>query len=116
MTQDQTTLFETAISNIHNSLSSIFAKEDVIHLLTTMQSQFQSLPEAQPGSFTKQYILDTLEEALNEFDYDEFTTFDPELQGAYGSSWSLEINHSFDDREFKRGLLTVLEDYLTPTE
>lgn len=116
MTQDQTTLFETAVSNINNSLSSIFAKEDVIHLLTTIQSQFQSLPKAQPEQFTKQYVLDTLEEALNEFDYDEFTTFDPELQDCYGSSWSLEINHSFDDQEFKRGLLAVLDNYLTLTE
>ncbi len=116
MTQDQTTLFEAAISKVTTSPSSIFAKEDVMNLLTTMQEQFQSLPEAQPGSFTKQYILDTLDEVLNEFEYDEFTTFDPELQGCYGSSWSLEINHSFDDREFKRSLLVCLEDYLTPTE
>jgi hypothetical protein len=111
MTQDQTTLFEVAISRVSNSPSSIFAKEDVTNLLSSMQEQFSKLPEAQPEQFTKRYILDTLEEALNDFDYDEFTTFEPELQGAYGSSWSLEINHSFDDIEFKRCLLTDMENY-----
>ena len=116
MTQDQTTLFEAAISNISNSLSSIFAKEDVIHLLTTMQGQFQSLPETQPEQFTKRYILDTLEEVLNEFEYDEFVSCEPELQGSYGGSFSLEMNPSFDDHEFKRSLLIDLENYLTPTE
>lgn len=116
MTQDEKTLFEVQISKVNNSAGSIFSKDDVLSLLTTLQSCIADLPQAQPEQFTKQYILDTVEEALNEFDYDEFTTFDPELQGAYGSSWSLEINHSFNDREFKRGLLTVLEDYLTLTK
>jgi len=88
----------------------------VIHLLTTMQGQFQSLPEAQPGQFTKQYILDTLEEALNDFDYDEFISCEPELCGSYGDSYSLEMNTSFDDCEFKRSFLIDLENYFTPTE
>jgi hypothetical protein len=116
MTQDQITLFEAAISNISNSLSSIFAKEDVIHLLTTMQGQFQSLSETQPEQFAKRYILDTLEEVLNEFEYDEFVSCEPELHGSYGGSFSLEMNPSFDDHEFKRSLLIDLENYLTPTE
>jgi hypothetical protein len=116
MTQDQTTLFEAAVSRVFNSPSSIFAKEDVIGLLTDLQKEFIKLPEPQPEQFTKRYILDTLEEVLNEFEYDEFTTFEPELHGCYGSSFSLEINHSFDDHEFKRSLLVSLEDYLTPTE
>jgi hypothetical protein len=116
MTQDQTTLFEAAISRVSNSPSSIFAKEDVISLLSSMQEQFSKLPDAQPELFAKRYILDTLEEVLNEFEYDEFVSCEPELQGSYGGSFSLEMNPSFDDHEFKRSLLIDLENYLTPTE
>jgi hypothetical protein len=116
MTQDQTTLFEAVISRVFNSPSSIFAKEDVIGLLTYLQKEFIKLHEPQPEQFTKRYILDTLEEVLNEFEYDEFMSCEPELNGCYGSSFSLEMNTSFDDHEFKRSLLIDLENYLTPAE
>lgn len=116
MTQEQTELFELEISKVHNSISSIFSKEDVINLLTAMQKQFNELPKEQPEQFTKQYVLDALEEALNDFEYDEFVSCEPELQGAYGDSYSLEMHTSFDEREFKRSLLIDLENYLTPTE
>jgi hypothetical protein len=116
MTQDQTTLFEAVISRVFNSPSSIFAKEDVTGLLTYLQKEFIKLSEPQPEQFAKRYILDTLEEVLNEFEYDEFVSCEPELQGSYGGSFSLEMNPSFDDHEFKRSLLIDLENYLTPTE
>ncbi len=109
MTQELDLIFETQIANVAHCASSIFSREDVIIMLKTIRQSINDLPD--PEHFTKKYILDTLEEALNDFDYDEFTTFEPELQGAYGSSWSLEINHSFDDIEFKRCLLTDVENY-----
>jgi hypothetical protein len=116
MTQELNSLFEDQIARINACESSIFTKSDVMNILTATWNVARELPAQEPGSFTKQYILDTLEEVLNEFDYDELTTFEPELQGCYGSSWSLEINHSFDDHEFKRSLLIDLENYLIPAE
>ena len=114
MTQELDLIFETQIANVAHCASSIFSREDVIIMLRTIRQSINDLPD--PEQFTKRYILDTLEEVLNEFEYDEFVSCEPELHGSYGGSFSLEMNPSFDDHEFKRSLLIDLENYLTPTE
>jgi hypothetical protein len=116
MTPELESIFETQIINVAHCSSSIFSREDVIIILKTVRQYINELPKAQPEQFNKQYILDTLEEVLNEFEYDEFVSCEPELQGSCGGSFSLEMNQSFDDHEFKRSLLIDLENYLTPTE
>jgi hypothetical protein len=116
MTPQLEELFDAKIDNILQCHSSIFLKEDVIVILKTLKESIDELPIQEPGQFTKQYILDTLEEALNDFEYDEFISCEPELCGSYGDSYSLEMNTSFDDCEFKRSFLIDLENYFTPTE
>jgi hypothetical protein len=116
MTPQLESIFETQINNVAYCSSSIFSREDVIIILKTIRQYIDELPKEQPEQFTKQYILDTLEEALNDFEYDEFISCEPELCGSYGDSYSLEMNTSFDDCEFKRSFLIDLENYFTPTE
>ena len=114
MTQDQKTLFEVLISKVNNSASSIFSKDDVIGLLTTLESCIADLPEVVTTGFTKDHILHSVKEMLNEYSWDEFISCEPELHGSYGDSYSLDMNTSFDEREFKRCFISELDDYFTP--
>jgi hypothetical protein len=114
MTQDEKTLFEVQISKVNNSASSIFSKDDVLSLLTTLQSCIADLPEVTAPTFTKDHILNSVKEMLNEYSWDEFISCEPELHGSYGDSYSLEMNTSFEEHEFKRCFISELEDYFTP--
>ncbi len=113
MTQEQNTLFDNMISRIDNSSSSIFAKNDVINLIASLQEQFTSLPETAP---TIGYDIDTIikvaEEILGNFPFDECIEVEPELNGSYSGNYSLEFNTSFDDRAFIRNFSQDLSELL----
>lgn len=111
MTQDEKTLFEVTISKVNNSASSIFSKEDVIGLLTTLESCIADLPEVATTGYNAEEILRGINDVLDDYEWDEFVECEPELQGSYGDSYSLEMNTSFDDREFRRAFTSELEDY-----
>jgi hypothetical protein len=116
MTQDQITLFEAAISLVSNSPSTILAKEDVIALLSSMQENFAKLPVSTSANYNCDEIVRAFNDILEEYDFDEFVSFEPELQGSYGSSYSLEINHSFEDDDFRRCIINDIEKYFVPNK
>jgi hypothetical protein len=116
MTQDQKTLFEVSISKVNNSASSIFSKDDVIGLLTTLESCIADSPKETGVNYDCDAIVRAFNDIFDEYDFDEFVSFEPELCGSYGSSYSLEINHSFDDSELRRCIINDLEKYFSPNE
>jgi hypothetical protein len=116
MTQEQKELFETSISIVHNSPSSIFTEQDVVKVLTDLQRSIDELPKADATSFTKEQIINSVKSLLNEYSFEEFISCEPELNGSYGDSYSLEMNTSFEEREFTRSFITELEDYFTHNE
>ena len=116
MTQDQKTLFEVSISKVTNSASSIFSKDDVLGLLTTLESSIAELPEVATTGYNTEEILRGINDILDEYEWDEFVECEPELNGSYGCSYSLEINTSFDDREFRRAFTSELEAYFEDLE
>lgn len=114
MTQDQKTLFEVTLEKVRNSSSSIFAKEDVIGLLTTLESYISKLPEvvAEPTvGYDTDTILKAIKDMLNNYDFDQYLDYEPELNGYYSGGYSLEINGRFDETQFTRDFLCELPDY-----
>jgi|688.fasta_scaffold903726_2 hypothetical protein len=113
MTQEQNTLFDSMISRIDNSSSSIFAKNDVINLIASLQEQFTSLPETTP---TTGYDIDTIVKAagevLDNYPFEDCIEVEPELNGGYSGNYSLEFNTSFDDRSFIRNFSEELSEIL----
>jgi hypothetical protein len=113
MTQEQNALFDNMTSQVRDSFSGIFAKEDVINILASLQEQFTKLPETTP---TIGYDIDTIikvaEDILENFPFDECIEIDPELNGSYSGSYSLEFNTSFDDRTFIRNFSQDLSELL----
>lgn len=116
MTQEQKELFETSISMVHNSMSSIFTEQDVVKILTDLQRSITELPNATSVNYDCDAIVRAFNDVFDEYDFDEFVSFEPELCGSYGSSYSLEINHSFDDSEFRRCIINDLEKYFSPNK
>lgn len=114
MTQDQKTLFEVTISKVNNSSSSIFSKNDVLGLLTTLNDCICELPEVVPepaARYTKEFIIESIKDMLDNYDFDQYLNYDPEIHGSYGGSYSLEINATFDETQFARDFLCELPDY-----
>jgi hypothetical protein len=116
MTPGLELLFETKIDTVAKNISSIYTTEDVIIILKSLRQAIDELPKADTTSFTKEQIISSVKDLLNEYDWDEFIECDPELNGSYGDSYSLEMNTSFDEREFERSFLSELEDYFTPVD
>ncbi len=114
MTQDEKTLFEVQISKVKNSASSIFSKDDVISLLTTLESCIAELPEVATTGFTKEHIIDSVKELLHDHPFSDYLSCEPELSGSWGDSYSLEMNTSFEEDDFIRSFVTELEDHFTP--
>ena len=114
MTQDQKTLFEVTLEKVKNSSSSIFAKADVIGLLITLNDSICELHEVVPEQtivYTKNQIIDAVKDMFENYDFDQYLDYDPELNGSYGGSYSLEINATFDETQFARDFLCELPDY-----
>lgn len=116
MTPELELLFETKIDVVAKNISSIYTTEDVIIILKSLRQAIDELPEVTTTGFTKDQIIKSVKEMLNEYSWDEFISCEPELHGSYGDSYSLEMNTSFDEREFERCFLSELEDYFTTNE
>ena len=116
MTPELELLFETQITNVSKNMSSIFSKEDVVIMLKSLRHSIDELPKADATSFTKEQIINSVKSLLNEYSFEEFISCEPELNGSYGDSYSLEMNTSFEEREFTRAFISELEDYFTPNE
>jgi hypothetical protein len=114
MTQDQKTLFEVTLEKVKNSSSSIFAKADVLGLLITLNDSICELPEVVPPpavGYTKEFIIETIEDMFNNYDFSQYMEYSPEINGHYSGSFELELNGSFDEAQFLRDFLCELPDY-----
>jgi hypothetical protein len=113
MTQEQNALFDNMTSQVRDSFSGIFAKEDVINILASLQEQFTKLPETTP---TIGYDIDTIVKAagevLDNYPFEDCIEVEPELNGSYSGNYSLEFNTSFDDRSFIRNFSEELSEIL----
>lgn len=117
MTQDQKTLFQVQLQKVSASASSIFSKADVISILEELQDTMGKLPVQTPTiGYSHDAIVRAFNDMLDEYDFEEFVSFEPELQGSYGSSYSLEISHSFDEPEFRRCIINDLQNYFAPNK
>ena len=114
MTQDQKTLFEVTLEKVRNSTNSIFAKADVLGLLTTLNDSISELPEVVPEptvGYDTDTILKAIKDMLDNYDFDQYIDVDPEINGSHGNSYSLELNARFEETQFIRDLLSELPDY-----
>ena len=106
-------LFDQEITKTVDAYPSIFSKDDVVNLLSSLRtnvlteiSELKTVTE-----FTPKYITDSVEDLLDNFDFEEFIVSEPELCGSYGSSFTLELNTSFDAYQFTRSFTNELTEY-----
>jgi hypothetical protein len=112
-------IFETKIADVAYCASSIFSREDVIIILKTVRQYIDELPEttSQPeNGYSSNEILATVKTIFDDYDFEQYIEVDPEISGAYGSSYSLELNIRFDETQFIRDLLCELPDHLEPNK
>lgn len=64
----------------------------------------------QPSGLSVEDVTNIVTEVLENMPYDEFIEIEPELNGGYSSSFTLEINTNFSEREFTRNFLDELND------
>lgn len=108
-------LFECAIGDaINQTYPSLYTKDDVVSLLSKLRTAV--LVEASELKSTGSlYDVDAINRAvadiIDNLDFEEYITNEPELQGSYGNSFSLEINTSFDAYQFGRQIECELTDY-----
>jgi hypothetical protein len=107
-------LFDQEITKTVDAYPSIFSKDDVVNLLTSLRTQVlmeASELKTDDTVFTAKYITDSVEDLLQNFDFEEFITSEPDLCGSYGSSFTLELNTSFDEYQFAKSFTSELTDY-----
>ena len=112
-------IFETQIANVAHCSSSIFSREDVIIMLKTVRQSINELPETTPqpeSGYDANTILTVVKNILDDYDFDNYVEVDPEINGSYGGSYSLELNARFDEAQFIRDFLCELPDYLEPNK
>lgn len=108
-------LFECAIGDaINQTYPSLYTKDDVVSLLSKLRTTV--LVEASELKSTGSlYDVNAINRAvadiIDNLDFEEYITNEPELQGSYGNSFSLEINTSFDAYQFGRQIECELTDY-----
>jgi len=106
-------LFDQEITKTVDAYPSIFSKDDVVNLLSSLRTQvLMEASELKPTEFTAKYVTDVVKDLLENFDFEEFITSEPDLCGSYGSSFTLELNTSFDEYQFSRSFIGELEEYL----
>ena len=64
----------------------------------------------QPKSLSVEDVTNVVGEILENCDYEAFIETEPELNGNYGSSFTLDINTTFSEREFYRNFMSELDD------
>ena len=114
MTPELELLFETQITNVSRNMSSIYSREDVVIILKTLRQSIDELPKG--VNYGHEEIIRAFNDILDEYSFDEFVSCEPELQGSYGDSYSLEMNTSFDDHEFRRCMINDLQNYFAPNK
>jgi hypothetical protein len=119
MTPELELLFETSIDRVAKNISSIYTTEDVIIILKTLRHSIDELPEVVPEpvvGLTKEFVIASVKDMLENYDFDQYLDYEPELHGSYGGSYSLEINARFDETQFARDFLCELPDYFETNE
>lgn len=106
-------IFEEQKEKVTNSLSSIYSKGDVLFIIESLRQQAIVAQKSTSG-YNKEYILNQVEDLIDNFDFEPHVSVEPELCGGFGSGFSLEINTEFDANDFKRNFISELEDYFTP--
>ena len=111
-------LFENEINGVIHSYPSIYTKDDVASLLTKLRTNIlgsfvtEQLNTPSAGAY---YDINAINRAvadiIDNIDFDEYITSEPDLCGSYGSSFTLELNTSFDAYQFSRQMETELTDY-----
>ena len=106
-------LFDVQIAKTIDAYPSIFSKDDVVNLLSSLRTNvLTEVSELKPTTeFTSKYITDSVEDLLDNFDFEEFISSEPDLCGSYGDSFTLELNTSFDAYQFTRSFVSELTDY-----
>ena len=108
-------LFECAIGDaINQTYPSLYTKDDVVSLLSKLRTAV--LVEASELKSTGSlYDVDAINRAvadiIDNLDFEEYITNEPDLCGSYGSSFTLELNTSFDAYQFSRQMEHELTDY-----
>lgn len=106
-------IFEEQKEKVASSLSSIYSKEDLIFIIESLRQQTIVAQESTSG-YNKEYILNQVEDLIDNFDFEMHVSCEPELCGEYGGRYSLEMNTEVDVDSFKRDFISELEDYFTP--
>jgi len=107
-------LFDQEITKTIDAYPSIYSKDDVVNLLASLRTTVlyaASQLKSADNVFTVKYITDSVEDLLQNFDFEEFITSEPDLCGSYGSSFTLELNTSFDEYQFAKSFTSELTDY-----
>jgi len=107
-------LFDQEITKTVDAYPSIYTKDDVVSLLSKLRTVvLTEVSELKPvgNVFTAEYINDSVKDLLQNFDFEEFITSEPDLCGSYGSSFTLELNTSFDEYQFAQSFTSELTDY-----
>ena len=107
-------LFDQEITKTVDAYPSIFSKDDVVNLLNSLRTQvLTEVSELKPTGST--YDINAINRAvadiIDNIDFDEYIYSEPELCCSYGSSFTLELNNSFDAYQFSRQMETELTDY-----
>jgi hypothetical protein len=107
-------LFDQEITKTLDAYPSIYTKDDVVSLLSKLRTVvLTEVSELKPAS--SQYDVEAITrgvlDILDGFDFEEFITSEPDLCGSYGSSFTLELNTSFDDYQFAKQIERDVTDY-----
>ena len=107
-------LFDQEITKTLDAYPSIYTKDDVVSLLSKLRTVvLTEVSELKPAGGL--YNVDTIErgvaDIIDNLDFEEFIISEPELCGSYGSSFSLELNTSFDAYQFERVMKGELAAY-----
>jgi len=107
-------LFDQEITKTVDAYPSIFSKDDVCNLLSSLRTQvLTEVSELKPTGST--YDVNAINRAvadiIDNIDFYEYIYSEPELCCSYGSSFTLELNNSFDAHQFSRQMETELTDY-----
>jgi hypothetical protein len=107
-------LFDQEITKTMDAYPSIYTKDDVVSLLSKLRTVvLTEVSELKPTGST--YDVNAINRAvadiIDNLDFDEYITCEPELCGSYGQSFSLEMNTSFDAYQFARQVEVELTDY-----
>jgi hypothetical protein len=108
-------LFECAIGDaVNQTYPSLYTKDDVVSLLSSLRTNvLNATNELKPigSTYDVNAINRAVADIIDNLDFDEYITSEPELCGSYGQSFSLEMNTSFDAYQFARQIECELTDY-----